>query len=98
MESVLDAICRFWVRSRFILLLCAVVVLALGSWFARSQAGFPSRDQQLARAGEEVPSTIPPLDPSVSRQDDASEANPGEIRLLAASVPQAVARVEGNPV
>jgi hypothetical protein len=95
MASVFGTIFRVLTRSRYTLLLCTVVVL--GSWFAKTQAGFPSRKQNQARTLE-APQSIQQLDSSLPRQDESGSESPGELPALAAAVPKAIVRVEGKPI
>ena len=79
MASVSGTIFRVLTRSRSTLLLCTVVVL--GSWFAKTQADFPSRKQNQARTLEE-PQSNQQLDSSLPRQDEAGSESPGELPAL----------------
>jgi len=80
---------------RFTFALC--VVVAVGSWFAATQADLLARDRNRPPKLDKTdatPSTSLPLQPLAS----ASLARIAELPPIRTEVPRAVARIEGKPV
>ena len=85
---------RVLTRSRSIVFFGAVVLL--GSWFAKSQADYPSKKLDEARPFVE-PQLIQPLETILPRMDEAVSGSTSEFPTLATAAPKAIARVEGKP-